>query len=134
MEQTNVLADLISRIQLSCTNSLSSLVLDKNSSSNFVDASNLTKTFKYGILSLISFIFFIIVLYIIIFFIPFKKLLSLCKHKTPISNTDIELMTPLRQVDTKSHNHSHTIKDPMKRLCWNDGCVIVGLSAPPLHQ
>jgi hypothetical protein len=34
-------------------------------------------------------------------------------------------MTPLRQGDTKSHNHSHTIIDPIKGLCWNDGCVIV---------
>jgi hypothetical protein len=40
LEQTNVLADLISRIQLLNTNSLSSLVLDKKTSSNFLDASN----------------------------------------------------------------------------------------------
>ena len=56
MEQTNVLADLISRIQLSSTNSLSSLVLDKKSSSNFLDASNWTNIFKYDLLGLITFI------------------------------------------------------------------------------
>ena len=133
MEQTNVLADLISRIQLSNTNSLSSLVLDKKSSSNFLDASNWTKIFKYGLLGLISFILSIILLYFIIICIPFNKLLNLCKRKNPLSEADIELMTPLRQGDTKPHNHSHTIIDPIKGLCWNDGCVIVAPSAPPLH-
>ncbi len=130
MEQTNVLADLISRIQLSNTNSLSSLVLDKKSSSNFLDASNWTKIFKYGFLGLISFILSIILLYLIIFCIPFNKLLNLWKRKNPISETDIELMIPLRQGDTKPHNHSHTIIDSIKDLCWNDGCVIEAPSAP----
>ena len=128
LEQTNVLAELMSRIQLSNTNSLSSLVLDKTSSSNFWDATSWINIFKYGLLGLTSFIFFIIVLCIIIFCIPFKKLLSLCKRKNPLSNTDIELMTPLHQGDTKSHNHSHNIIDPIKELCWNDGCVIVAFS------
>ena len=133
LEQTNVLAELMSRIQLSNTNSLSSLVLDKTSSSNFWDATSWINIFKYGLLGLISFIFSIILLYFIIFCIPFNKLLNLCKRKNPLSETDIKLMTPLRQGDTKPHNHSHTIIDPIKGLCWNDGCVIVAPSAPPLH-
>jgi hypothetical protein len=130
MEQTNVLADLISRIQLSSINSLSSLV--KKSSSNFLDASNWTNIFKYGLLGLISFITSIILLYLIIICIPFNKFFSSCKRKKPLSQTDIELRTPLRQKD-KAHIHTHTIIDPIKRLCCNDGCVIVAPSATPLH-
>ena len=131
LEQTNVMADLISRIQLSNTNSLSSLVLDKRTSSNFLDASNWTNIFKYGLLALISFIFSILLLYVIIFCIPFNKIFSICKRK-PISEMDIELTTPLRRQQEKQHNHSHTIIDPIKGLCWNDGCVIVPPSAPTL--
>ena len=131
MEQTNVLADLISRIQLSSTNSLSSLVLDKKSSSNFLDASNWTNIFKYGLLGLITFITLIILLYFTIICIPFNKLFSSCKHKKRLSPTDIELTTPLRK--DKTHIHTHTVIDPIKGLCWNDGCVIVAPSAPPLH-
>jgi hypothetical protein len=132
LEQTNVLADLISRIQLSNTNSLSSLVLDKKTSSNFLDASNWTNIFKYGLLALASFIFSILLLYVIIFCIPFNKIFSICKRKPPTSEMDIELTTPLRRQQEKQHNHSHTIKDPIKGLCWNDGCVIVPPSAPTL--
>ena len=132
LEQTNVLADLISRIQLSNTNSLSSLVLDKKTSSNFLDASNWTNIFKYGLLALASFIFSILLLYVIIFCIPFNKIFSICKRKPPTSEMDIELTTPLRQQQDKQHNHSHTIIDPIKGLCWNDGCVIVPPSAPTL--
>ena len=131
LEQTNVMADLISRIQLSNTNSLSSLVLDKKTSSNFLDASNWTNIFKYGLLALISFIFSILLLYVIIFCIPFNKIFSICKRK-PTSEMDIELTTPLRRQQEKQHNHSHTIIDPIKGLCWNDGCVIVPPSAPTL--
>ena len=131
MEQTNVLADLISRIQLSSTNSLSSLVLDKKSSSNFLDASNWTNIFKYGLLGLITFITLIILLYFTIICIPFNKLFSSCKRKKRLSPTDIELTTPLRK--DKTHIHTHTVIDPIKGLCWNDGCVLVAPSAPPLH-
>ena len=107
MEQTNVLADLISRIQLSSTNSLSSLVLDKKSSSNFLDASNWTNIFKYGLLGLITFITLIILLYFTIICIPFNKLFSSCKHKKRLSPTDIKLTTPLRRQNTHSHPYHY---------------------------
>jgi hypothetical protein len=56
----------------------------------------------------------------------------MCKRKTTTSEMDIELTMPLRRQQEKPHNHSHTIIDPIKGLCWKDGFVIVPPSAPTL--
>jgi hypothetical protein len=133
IEQMNVLSELISRIQLSSSNSLSSLVLDTKSQSNFGDMSIWIYIFKYGLLGLLACIILFTCIYLAIACIPCHRLPAILTRKQVTVN-DIELTAPLnpRLTTAKQHNHNHTIIDPIKGLCWNDGCVIVPPSAPAL--
>jgi hypothetical protein len=81
IEEINVLTELISRIQLSNTNSLSELVLDKQSKSEFWDTTNWISIFKYGTLGLICLITLTALSYLIIFCVPFKRIFSICTLK-----------------------------------------------------
>ena len=132
IEEINVLTELISRIQLSNTNSLSELVLDKQSKSEFWETTNWISIFKYGTLGLICLITLTALSYLIIFCVPFKRICSMCTLKRQNDQPDLELTTPLNPKPPKNHHHSHTIVDPIKGLCWNDGCVIVAPFAPML--
>jgi hypothetical protein len=129
----NVLSELISRIQLSSSNSLSSLVLDTKSQSNFGDMSSWIYIFKYGLLGLLACIILFTCIYLAIACIPCHRLPAILTRKQ-VTVDDIELTAPLnpRLTIAKQHNHNHTIIDPIKGLCWNDGCVIVPPSAPAL--
>jgi hypothetical protein len=129
----NVLSELISRIQLSSSNSLSSLVLDTKSQSNFGDMSSSIYIFKYGLLGLLACIILFTSIYLAIACIPCHRLPAILTRKQ-VTVDDIELTAPLnpRLTIAKQHNHNHTIIDPIKGLCWNDGCIIVPPSAPAL--
>jgi hypothetical protein len=121
IEEINVLTEIISRIQLSKTNSLSELVLDKHSKSEFWETTNWINIFKYGTLGLICLITLNALSYLIIFCVPFKLIFSICSTKRQIAQPDMELTIPLNPKPTKNHHQSHTIIDPIKGLCWNDG-------------
>ena len=128
VEQMNVMSEIISRMQISNTNSLSTLMLDSQSTNDFWNMSKWTNIFKYGILGVISLVLSSIFIYLFVVFFPFQRIISVCRRKTITPTTeDIELTVPLQI----PHNHTSTIFDPIKGLCWNDGCVILSPSAPP---
>ena len=70
--------------------------------------------------------------YLILFCVPSKRIFSISTPKPREYQTDIELTTPFNPKVTQTHQHSHTIIDPIKGLCWNYGCVIVPPYAPIL--
>ena len=126
----NILSELTSRMQLSNTNSLSNLVMDRKSTSNFWEMSNWITNFKYGLIGLVTFILFSGLIYLTIVFFPCSKFIALCsrENKNKITQDEIEMTTPL----FSTHNHTSTHIDPVKGLCWNDGCIIVAPTAPTL--
>jgi hypothetical protein len=123
LEQMNVLSELIGRISMSNTNSLSGLVLDNKSRSNFWNMTSWIEIIKYGFLALIIFLLSTLVLWICLTVVPFYKISALCKRKQKHVQTEQEI--PLTQRKSrKSHSHRTTKMYPERGLCWDDGCVI----------
>jgi hypothetical protein len=128
LEQMNVLSKLIGRISMSNTNSLSSLVQDNKSRSNFWDMTSWIEVIKYGFLALIIFLLSILVLWICVTIVPFYKIFALGKRKR--NHVQIEQEIPLTQRKSRrSHSHRTTKMDPEKGLCWDDGCVILKMES-----
>jgi hypothetical protein len=123
LEQRNVLSELIGRISMSNTNSLSGLVLHNKSRSNFWDMTSWIEVIKYGFLALIIFLLSTLVLWICFTVVPFYNIFALCKRKRNHVKTEQEI--PLTQRKSRRSRSRRTTKmDPEEGLCWDDGCVI----------
>jgi hypothetical protein len=145
LEQLNVLNDLIGRIQDTNTNSLSDLVMNKKQESKIGEMFSWTKYLKIIVISVISFVLFLITVRLLILFNPLPKLLKIFndfleRRRLQRNRQDapIELVSPmLTSIMPSSHNppvvsnvppveiahsHKHCSYVVGKGLVWEDHC------------
>ena len=151
-DQSNVLAELVARIQMTNTNSLDSVVLTESSTSNFWDISDWMSKLKIIMFTVIGVLGTAMTVAIAVKILPLKALLSLRKKKqeSPIDQIEqVELIPKAggssvpehtarpnneairnidRNINEERHDHQETFYVRGIGLLWkNCNCLAVGI-------
>ena len=139
IEQANVLAELVARIQQSNANSLDPLVLSESSTSNFWDISGWMSKLKIIIFSVFGIILTAIVIAVTVKILPITKIKALMKRKTEVAIDmveNVELVPknhePSLQTREPIHDHEQTVYVKGIGLLWTK-CYCMAVPIAPEH-
>jgi len=139
IEQANVLAELVARIQQTNANSLDPLVLSESSTSNFWDISGWMSKLKVILFSVIGIIGTAIIIAVTIKILPITKIKALINQRKEIAIDMVENveLVPKNNVSALQprepiHEHEQTVYVKGIGLLWTK-CLCMAVPIAPEH-
>ena len=139
IEQANVLAELVARIQQTNANSLDPLVLSETSSSNFWDISGWMSKLKIILFSVIGIIGTAIIIAVTIKILPITKIRALINQRKEVAVNMVENVELIpkhhnapQQNEEPKHEHEQTVYVKGIGLLWTK-CHCMAVPIAPEH-